>query len=104
MDLVTGLNFFTSKIILKTYDVFLYKGSKIEQKKLSNRSYIQRKEEGREGGRQEKSDKEKNKEEILKVGGRVEWKRGTKDTKKKRHTLPSALEYIFFPEAVLFDS
>lgn len=65
--------------------------------------------EGREGrGRVIKiSLMKKIKEKVVKVGGRVEWRRGTKETKNKRKCLnliPSALEYTCFPEAVLFGS
>lgn len=54
-------------------------------------------------GDQDKSDEE-NKRESSKGWGRVEWRRGTKETKNKRKCLnliPSALEYTCFPEAVL---
>lgn len=56
-------------------------------------------------GDQDKSDEENSTEKVVKVGRKVEWRRGTKETKNKRKCLnliPSALEYTCFPEAVLF--
>lgn len=62
-------------------------------------------EEGKRRGRER--DKTSQAEELLKVGGRVKQKNGTKETENKRKRLdliPGALEYTCFPEAVLFDS
>lgn len=49
----------------------------------------------------------RNTEELLKVGGRMKWRRGTKETKKKEKGIdlfPSAQECMCFPEVLLFDS